>query len=103
MSLPALIWAENQVVGSSSAKSVLLVLAKYADADGFCWPSQATLAKATELSSDTVQRQSVHLEKIGALTRERRGSSRGRWCAYHYRLHLNATVNHAAARGINCQ
>jgi helix-turn-helix protein/DnaA-like protein len=99
MSLAALIWAENQKVGSSSAKAVLLVLAKYADVDGVCWPSQSTLAKATELSPDTVQRQSAHLEKIGALTRERRGSSRGRWCAYHYRLHLSATVSHAATRG----
>jgi hypothetical protein len=99
MSLLALNWAEKQKVGSSSAKAVLLVLAKYANDEGFCWPSQETIAKATELSADTVQRWSAHLEKIRLLRRERRKSSGGRWSAYGYHLHLNVSVHHAATPG----
>jgi len=97
MSLQALNWAERQRVGSSSAKALLLVLAKYADANGKCWPSQATLAAATELSLDTVQRQSASLEKDGFINRERR-NSRDRFSPLIYQLSLQQP-DRAVSRG----
>lgn len=97
MSLQALNWAERQRVGSPSAKALLLVLAKYADATGKCWPSQATLAAATELSLDTVQRQSASLEKDGFLNRERR-NIRDRFSSLVYQLPIQQP-DRAVSRG----
>lgn len=85
MSLQALNWAESQHIGTSSGKALLLVLAKYANPGGSCWPSQETLAAATELSLDTVQRQTARLEKNGLIRRERRKPG-DRFSSYVYFL-----------------
>jgi hypothetical protein len=37
--------------------------ANYADESGVCWPSQETLKVGTELSEDTIQRQTKQLVK----------------------------------------
>lgn len=97
MSLQALNWAERQLVGVASAKAILLVLAKYADPAGKCWPSQRTLSSATELSFDTVQRQSAYLETVGFIRRARR--KRGdRFSSYTYQL-LMTNPSRAALPG----
>ena len=57
MSWKATAWAIRQTTGSSGRKVLLLALANYADEHGVCWPSQETLARNTEQSVDTVQRQ----------------------------------------------
>jgi DNA-binding transcriptional MocR family regulator len=89
MSLQALNWAESQLVGSASGKALLLVLAKYANPSGSCWPSQETLAAATELSLDTVQRQTACLEKNGLIRRARRKPG-DRFSSYVYFLLMEA-------------
>ena len=64
MSWQATAWTERQTTGSPSRKALLLVMANYADQDGFCWPSQETLAAGAEISLDTVQRQSKKLHEM---------------------------------------
>src|SRR3954468_13210512 len=79
MSWQATAWAEKQVTGSPARKVLLLVLANYADEDGICWPSQETLAKGTEQSLDTIQRQLKKLEQKELITVAARPQGRGRW------------------------
>ena len=67
MSIPAQKWAMEQKGASCSAKFVLVVLATFADVTGACWPSQETLATATNQSVATVQRCLRQLEELGLL------------------------------------
>ncbi|SHH41080.1 helix-turn-helix domain-containing protein [Bradyrhizobium erythrophlei] len=88
MSWRATAWAIGQITGKAGRKLLLLALANYADEDGICWPSQATLARDTEQSVDTVQRQIVVLEELTLLKRERMPKRRGQWQGYLYKLPL---------------
>jgi hypothetical protein len=88
VSWKATAWAIQQTTGSSSGKVLLLALANYADEYGLCWPSQETLARNTEQSVDTVQRQLKKLLVLGVLDRERMPKRRGQWQGYRYRLRL---------------
>jgi DNA-binding transcriptional ArsR family regulator len=83
-------WAIQQLTGSSSRKVLLLALAHYADKHGVCWPSQETLARGTEQSVDTVQRQLKKLQELGLIDRERMPKRRGQWQGYRYRLRVEA-------------
>lgn len=56
MSLSALNWALVQQCGTPAAKMVLIILSRYANTEGWAWPSRLTLAKATEQSPDSVDR-----------------------------------------------
>jgi hypothetical protein len=73
VSWKATAWALGQTTGAARRKLLLLALANYADETGVCWPSQETLARDTEQSVDTVQRQ---LDVLG------------QWQGYHYTLCL---------------
>jgi hypothetical protein len=88
MSWQAIDWAMRQTTGKAGRKLLLLALASYADTDGICWPSQARLARDTEQSVDTVQRQLVALQKLTLLKRERMPKRRGQWQGYLYKLPL---------------
>lgn len=89
MSWQATAWAERQTTGSPSRKALLLVMANYADQDGFCWPSQETLAAGAEISLDTVQRQSKKLHEMELIKIERLPKRRGQWQGFCYRLDLS--------------
>jgi len=68
MSWQAVDWAMRQTTGNAGRKLLLMALASYANKDdGICWPSQATLARDTEQSVDTVQRQLIALQKLALL------------------------------------
>ena len=88
MSWQATAWAMRQPTGAARRKLLLLALANYADKDGICWPSQVTLARDTEQSVDTVQRQLDALEELTLLKRERMPKRRGHWQGYLYKLAL---------------
>jgi hypothetical protein len=96
MSWQATAWAERQKTGSPARKVLLLVLANYADANGLCWPSQATLAEGTEQSIDTVQRQLRKLEADGHIQREKRVRAGGLWPGHTYRLNMSTEPQSAA-------
>lgn len=57
MSFQALSWAKKARTGSPTRKAVLLVLAEYADEDGYCYPSQARIHE--ELNARGVELRSV--------------------------------------------
>ncbi len=88
MSWKATAWALGQTTGAARRKLLLLALANYADEAGVCWPSQETLARDTEQSVDTVQRQLDVLEQLRLLTRQRMPKRRGQWQGYYYTLCL---------------
>jgi DNA-binding transcriptional ArsR family regulator len=88
VSWQATAWAIRQATGSPSRKVILLALANYADQHGVCWPSQATLARGTEQSVDTVQRQLRKLQELGIIERERMPKRRGQWQGFRYKLPL---------------
>jgi DNA-binding MarR family transcriptional regulator len=78
MSAEARTWAKKQRTGSPAAKSVLVALADYAGSEhGECWPSQATLARETELSERAVRKYLKKLEDDGFIKRKRRGTESG--------------------------
>lgn len=72
MSIQAVAWAIEQKTGSPAGKVVLICLANYADENGECWPSQATIAKETELSERSVREWLQKLEDAGIISREHR-------------------------------
>lgn len=72
MSIKAFKWAKKQTGLGSPAKFVLLTLADfYNDGERRAWPSQATIATATELSSRTVIRAIQRLEMFDLVRVER--------------------------------
>lgn len=86
--------AWSVTVSSPTAKLVLVRLADRADAEGVCWPTQATLQAETQLSESTVRRALAELIRDGHVSvvhRSRRpGVGKG---AALYRVHpelLNA-------------
>lgn len=77
MSVQAMGWAFKVRTGSNVLKSVLVAVSNYADEDGICWPSQARLARDTELSDRTVREALLRLEKMGLIERTRRTNEDG--------------------------
>jgi hypothetical protein len=93
MSVQAISWALSVQAGSPSAKCTLLCIANYADELGRCWPAQATLAKQSEQSTDTIQRRIIDLEKNGLLTRSERPLQNGRpGGLFFYQLLMNGST-----------
>jgi hypothetical protein len=88
MSWQATEWAIRQITKSPGRKALLLALANYADNVGVCWPSQTTLARDTEQSVDTVQRQLKKLQEFGIIDRKLVPKRRGQWQGYRYYLRL---------------
>jgi hypothetical protein len=81
-------WARRQVTGSSTRKAILFAIATYCDDVGFCWPSQKRVAEDSDVSVDTVQRQTKILADMKILERTRMPKRRGQWCGYSYRLNM---------------
>ena len=93
MSWQATAWAVKQKTGSASRKVLLLVLANYADEFGICWPSQEALKAETEMSEDTIQRQSKVLKLLGLVKIVRRRRKDGTWPALLYQLNMENTAS----------
>ena len=72
MSFQASTWAVKQEVGSPAEKLLLLLLANYADANGRTFVGQKTLAEDAGMSTRTVSRHMIALEKTGLITRHKR-------------------------------
>lgn len=72
MSLEAITWAYRTEVGSPTRKSVLLVLANYADEEDSSYPGIPRIAKMTELSERSVQRALDDLREMGVIRVEER-------------------------------
>lgn len=98
MSWQATAWAEKQKTGSPARKALLLVLGNYADEDGYCWPSQETLAEGCEQSVDSVHRNSKRLEAAGLITIEKKERRGGRWPRLAYRLLMTKADPQKAVR-----
>jgi hypothetical protein len=90
MSWQAMAWAIQQRVRPPARKLLLVALANYADKDGVCWPSQARLAYDTEMSLDTIQRQTKKLVADGLMRVERPPKRRGQWQTFLYLLAMTA-------------
>ncbi|WP_161512724.1 helix-turn-helix domain-containing protein [Actinomyces howellii] len=73
-------------------KLVLAALADQADDDGWCWPSQATVAERCEMGERTVRRHIATLRDLGLLTPVARSSTWGRR-SNGYQLHIGAQVD----------
>lgn len=71
----------------SRAVHLYALLRRYTDVDGLAWPSRATLASRLGCSTDTVDRAVAALERIGALTVERRFGADGAPTSNLYVLH----------------
>lgn len=77
MSIWAERWACDQTVGSTGAKFVLVSLARFADEQGRCYPSQQTISDLTEQDERTVRRHLAALEEKGLIKRQERRRSDG--------------------------
>jgi hypothetical protein len=77
-------WQRN--VRTHLELKVLLVLASYADVNGFCHPKKKTIANDALVSERSVQRALVSLEKGGFLTKTTRSAHLGS----EYRLQRGA-------------
>jgi len=65
-------WAYEQPIKLCGRKFVLVALANFADEDGFCYPSQATLAEMTGQDERSVRRHLEGLEESGLIRRQMR-------------------------------
>lgn len=69
-----------------AAFRVMAMLSTYADKDGWCWPSQVTMAERLHTSRGAVRRALTELETFGYLQSERRSTDDGRETSKIYRL-----------------
>ncbi|WP_053080569.1 helix-turn-helix domain-containing protein [Methylobacterium variabile] len=76
MSVVAAKWAKRQRV-RTTCRVVLNALADYADKEGRCWPSQATLAAETGLAVRTIRLVLAELNAAGVIARTHRGNGMG--------------------------
>jgi hypothetical protein len=72
--------------------SVLAALSTYADEDGYCEPSQATLARWLKRSRPWVNRVIAQLVTIGLLEKTARSRANGGTTSCRYRLRSQASV-----------
>jgi pyocin large subunit-like protein len=91
MSVQAISWALGCKTEKSSDKFVLLVLANYADQDGFCWPHVGTIAELTLLSVRAVRRCLTRLDGTFLTVEKQRGTF-GQQASSHYFLDLNSEI-----------
>ena len=91
MSVQAITWALGCKTAKSSDKFVLLVLANYADQDGFCWPHVGTIAELTVLSVRAIRRCLARLDGAFITVEKRRGTF-GQQASSHYFLDLNSEI-----------
>lgn len=77
MSAWATTWAYKQHPARSGEKFVLVTLAQFADATGYCYPGQGKLARLTEMGERTVRGHLDSLERQGILRSEERRRDNG--------------------------
>jgi hypothetical protein len=87
MSREARDWAWQQPV-KNSHKLVLLALAEYADAQGYCFPGRTTISDKTRLHKSTVTVALAALENDGYIERGRRARGNGSRTSDGCTLHL---------------
>ena len=73
---------------SAQAIRLYLVLSRYADNDGECYPSHSTLGKRMGVSVSTVKRAIKELEKINAVEVINRMKENGDYSSNLYRLNI---------------
>ena len=78
MSYRAMNWAWNLTDLGMAESFILVSLADQANDDGFCWPSQATLAARSRQSERSVRRGLARLEEYGLIKVMRRSTQGGR-------------------------
>lgn len=71
---------------SPGALHLFVLLGVYADRDGECWPSRATLAARSGCSADTIDRRLRELQNAGAVHVERRWTDHGDPTSNRYTL-----------------
>ncbi len=86
MSLWAQRWAYEQEAKNCGERFVLVVLADFADADGFCFPGQATIAAMTCLDERTIRRHLAKWQARGIIRRRARFRSDGKRTSDIYQL-----------------
>ncbi len=78
MSITALNWAFSAKVKPSNAKFILVALSNYADEAGYCYPSQARLARDTGQSERSVRRHLASSKPTNGLRGASGGARTGR-------------------------
>lgn len=79
-------WAYEQEIQPSGKKFVLVALANFADEDGFCYPSQETLAVMTGQTARSVRSHLASLEEDGIIQRKHRRGKTGQRTSDGYTL-----------------
>lgn len=72
---------------SANARLIYFALSKFADKDGKCYPSFATLAKKTKLTDRTIRKYIPELIKNNWIRKEQRKKEGGAWENNLYILH----------------
>jgi hypothetical protein len=88
MSIKAIDWATERPIDSHGAKLLLVLIANYANEQGYAWPGQETLARQTRATRKSIIRWLAELERDGYLTRFRRGGDGSGRRSNLYRLNL---------------
>jgi hypothetical protein len=86
LSLSAQRWAYEQEAKNCGERFVLVVLADFADAEGFCFPGQATIAAMTCLDERTIRRHLAKWQTRGIICRRARYRSDGTRTSDMYQL-----------------
>lgn len=97
MSVEAIKWAMDAPVPSSTHFAVLVVLANFADEEGTCWPSQATISARSKCSPRTVRRTLTELEDGGFISRIEQRRQNGSFTTDRFRLHVRELPNAVSA------
>jgi biotin operon repressor len=82
------------LIGSVSANAIAVYCAidRYADRDGYAFPSRKTLADRLDVSEPTVKRAVAELEKVGALVRFDRFRKDGSRTSNGYQLRRDPPI-----------
>lgn len=101
MSVKALTWAMDQLVGSPTRKLILLTLADAANHAGECFPSQARLARVAEVTERSVRSHLKQLEDVGLVARQPRFHPGGGRTSDWYVLGIPENISGGKAEDIS--
>jgi hypothetical protein len=88
MSHKASLWAFKLKIPARQ-KLIAILLADWADEDGYAWPRQSVLAERAGVSLRTMVRRLQEIERLGLLTIKHQRRQDGRQGPNRYWLHLN--------------
>lgn len=89
MSFQALNWIVGLKLGSPKYKSIMLVLANYADEIAECFPSQKTISNQTEYCLRSVKQGIKDLQAIGIISTTKQYRKNGSEKSLRYRLNMS--------------